>query len=155
LKELFDNYVREVSRRTKGESKVAHDERAARIFTEFFGAGKKAAALNIRDWDDFIVARRAGKIGPNRHRLRPVRDRQIEYDLKFLLAVLNWVTKAQTYGEPLLDHNPLKGLRLPRSRTHGDRRSSTSSTSGCCRWPSRSTGVSRSRWYSHTRRGTA
>jgi integrase len=117
LKELFDNYVREVSRRTKGESKVAHDERAARVFTEFFGGGKKAATLNIRDWDDFIVARRAGKIGPNRHRLRPVRDRQIEYDLKFLLAVLNWATKAQAEGEPLLDHNPLKGLMLPREQS--------------------------------------
>ena len=116
LKTLFDNYVREVSRRTKGRSKIAHDERTARMLCEFFGASRKASSLNIRDWDDFIVARRKGAVGPNPRRLRPVRDRQIEYDLKFLLAVLNWATKARADGEPLLDRNPLRGLRLPKEK---------------------------------------
>jgi integrase len=116
LKTLFDNYVGEVSRRTKGPSKIAHDERTARMLTGFFGANRKASSLNIRDWDNFIVARRKGTIGPSSKRLRPVRDRQIEYDLKFLLAVLNWATKAQAGGEPLLERNPLRGLKLPKER---------------------------------------
>ena len=116
LKELFDNYVREVSRRTKGKSKIAHDERTARMFVGCFGANRRASSLNIRDWDDFIVARREGKVGPNPKRLKPVRDRQVEYDLKFLLAVLNWATKARADGEPLLERNPLRGLKLPKER---------------------------------------
>jgi integrase len=116
LKELFDNYVREVSRRTKGKSKLAHDERAAQMFLKLFGSSRKANSLSIRDWDDFIVARRQGTVGPNPKRLRPVRERQIEYDLKFLLAVLNWATKARADGEPLLDRNPLKGLKLPKEK---------------------------------------
>jgi integrase len=116
LQQLFDNYVNEVSRRTKGKSKRAHDERSAHMFTRFFGGDRRASSLNVRDWNDFIVARREGTIGPSPERSRPVRDRQIEYDLKFLLAVLNWATKARVDGERLLECNPLKGLNLPKEK---------------------------------------
>jgi hypothetical protein len=116
LQQLFDNYVNEVSRRTKGKSKRAHDERSARMFARFFGGDRRASSLNVRDWNDFIVARREGTIGPSPERSRPVRDRQIEYDLKFLLAVLNWATKARVDGERLLECNPLKGLYLPKEK---------------------------------------
>ena len=41
-------------------------------------------------------------------------DRTIEYDLKFLLAVLNWAAKSRDeHGRLLLDSNPLKGLKTP------------------------------------------
>jgi len=41
--------------------------------------------------------------------LSPVRDRQIEYDLRFLWAVLNWATKAgDDHERILLSRHPLK-----------------------------------------------
>jgi integrase len=44
-----------------------------------------------------------------------VRDRQIGYDLKFLLSVLNWATlSGDGFGAPLLERNPLKGLPVPK-----------------------------------------
>ena len=116
LKPLFDNYMDEVSRRTKGRSKLAHDERSAAMFVRFFGWDREASTLNVRDWNDFIVARREGSIGPKSERQRGVGDRQIEYDLKFLLSVLNWATKARVDGERLLESNPLRGLKLPKEK---------------------------------------
>lgn len=116
LKQLFDNYLAEVSAQTKGASKQAHDRRAAGMFARFFGSRCKARSLNIRNWNRFIVERREGRVGPKVDKLRPVGNRQIEYDLKFLLAVLNWATKAREQGEPLLERNPLHGLPLPREK---------------------------------------
>ena len=64
-----------------------------------------------RDWDRFIRERRAGRIGPSG---RPVSDRTVECDLKFLIAVLNWAARSRDdRGRLLLDRNPLKGLRKP------------------------------------------
>ena len=41
-------------------------------------------------------------------------DRTVEYDLKFLMAVLNWAERSRDeQGCLLLDRNPLKGLRKP------------------------------------------
>lgn len=41
--------------------------------------------------------------------------RQVEYDLRFLVAVLNWATQAANdEGVPLLERNPLKGLPFPK-----------------------------------------
>ncbi|MCZ6917680.1 MAG: site-specific integrase [Gemmatimonadetes bacterium] len=114
LATLFDKYDREVSLPLKGKSKQGHDRRAAKMFLGFFGANRKASSLSVTDWNRFIAARRAGSVGPSG---RPVRNRQIEYDLKFLLAVLNWATVAREDGEPLLDRNPLKGLKLPREES--------------------------------------
>ena len=44
-----------------------------------------------------------------------VRDRVIQQDLRLLLAIRNWATRASVgAGGVLLDRNPLKGLALPR-----------------------------------------
>ena len=44
-------------------------------------------------------------------------DRTIERDLRFLLAVLNWVAKSRDEeGHLLLESNPLRGLQLPREK---------------------------------------
>ncbi len=81
------------------------------MFLRFFGRGRSPATLSQRDWDRFIRARRAGKIGPSG---RPVSDRTIESDLKFLIAVLNWAAKSRdAQGHLLLDSNPLRGLKTP------------------------------------------
>ena len=82
------------------------------LFRWFVGLGLNERAQ--RDWDRFIRERRAGRVGPSG---RPVSDRMIEYDLKFLIAVFNWAVKSRDErGRPLLSSNPLKGLRLPKEK---------------------------------------
>ena len=118
LRTLFDIYVREVTP-VKGSSAQRHDRAAVRRFTEFLGSSRIPETLNRRDWDGFIRWRkgkgdeRRGKDGQTIK--RPVGNRVIEQDLKFLHAVLNWATLARDdSGVPLLDRNPLKGMPWPK-----------------------------------------
>ncbi|MDE2873072.1 MAG: tyrosine-type recombinase/integrase [Gemmatimonadota bacterium] len=110
LGELLDIYRAEVTP-TKGEHTRGHDRAATHMFLRFFGRNRDPATLSQRDWDRFIRERRSGRIGPSG---RPVSDRTVEYDLKFLIAVLNWAARSRDErGHPLLDRNPLKGFRKP------------------------------------------
>ncbi len=84
------------------------------MFLGFFGRDRRPETLSQRDWDRFIRERRAGKIGPSG---KPVGNRMIEWDLTFLMAVLNWAARSRDeHGRPLLERNPLKGLRKPREK---------------------------------------
>src|SRR5262245_54018174 len=49
---------------------------------------------------------------------RTVGNRTIEYDLQFLLAVLNWAVVAgnDTGSGTILERNPLRGLPLPKEK---------------------------------------
>ena len=114
LRRLFDIYLGEVTPQ-KGEGKRKHDQRSAEMFLRFFGPERKAATLNRRDWDRFIHERRRGAIAAMASKGRRVGDRQIAYDLKFLLGVLNWGTLAGDHGGAFLDRNPLRGLPLPKN----------------------------------------
>ena len=110
LETLFDIYGEEVTPTKRGRSRL-HDRAATRMFLGCFGRDRKPATLSQRDWDRFIRERRAGRVGPSG---KPVSDRMIERDLKFLLAVLNWAVKSRDErGELLLGSNPLKGLKTP------------------------------------------
>ncbi len=110
LGELFEIYEEEVTP-TKGRHSRGHDRAAMRMFLRFFGRNRDPATLSQRDWDRFIRERRAGRIGPSG---RPVSDRMVECDLKFLIAVLNWAARSRDdRGRLLLDRNPLRGLRKP------------------------------------------
>ncbi len=110
LGELFDIYSEEVTP-TKGWKSRRYDRTATRMFLRFFGRNRDPATLSQRDWDRFIRERRAGRIGPSG---KPVSDRMVECDLKFLIAVLNWAARSRDeHGRLLLDRNPLKGLRKP------------------------------------------
>ena len=107
---LFDIYGEEVTP-TKGRCSRGHDRAATHMFLRLFGRNRDPATLSQRDWDRFIRERRAGRIGPSG---KPVSDRMVEYDLKFLIAVLNWAARSRDeQGRLLLDRNPLKGLRKP------------------------------------------
>ena len=107
---LFDIYREEVTP-TKGARSRGHDRAATHMFLRFFGWNRDPATLSQQDWDRFIRERRAGRVGPSG---RPVSDRTIEYDLKFLIAVLNWAARSRDErGRLLLDRNPLKGFRKP------------------------------------------
>ena len=107
---LFDIYGEEVTP-TKGRHSRSHDRAAMHMFLRFFGRNRDPAILSQRDWDRFIRERRVGRIGPSG---KPVSDRMVEYDLKFLIAVLNWAARSRDeQGRLLLESNPLKGLRKP------------------------------------------
>ena len=110
LERLFDIYGEEVTP-AKGTHTRQHDRTSMRMFLRFFGRNRDPATLSQRDWDRFIRERRAGRIGPSG---KPVSDRTVEYDLKLLIAVLNWGAKSRNErGRLLLDSNPLRGLRMP------------------------------------------
>ena len=110
LERLFDIYGEEVTPTKRGQSRL-HDRAAMRMFLGCFGRDRKPATLSQRDWDRFIRERRAGRVGPSG---KPVADRMIERDLKFLIAVLNWAVKSRdAEGKVLLESNPLKGLKTP------------------------------------------
>ena len=113
LETLFDIYGEEATP-TKSERSQRYDRVAMNMFRRFFGRDRKPATLSQRDWDRFIRARRAGRVGPSG---RPVSDRTIEYDLKFLLAVLNWAARSRDEeGRLLLESNPLRGLKTPKQK---------------------------------------
>ncbi len=113
LEKLFDIYGEEVTP-TKGEHTQRHDKIAMRMFLRFFGKDRDPATLSQRDWDRFIRARRTGKVGPSG---KPVSDRTVECDLRFLIAVLNWAAKSRDeQGRLLLDSNPLRGLKTPKEK---------------------------------------
>lgn len=117
LGELFDIYLEEVTP-TKGDSKQGHDRRAALLFEQAFGRSFKPNALSGREWARFIHQRRQGILAPPKSLGRPVGNRQIAYDLKFLVGVLNWATTAgDGRGGRLLPANPLKGLKMPREES--------------------------------------
>ena len=110
LDKLFEIYGEEVTP-TKAEASQRADRAATRMFLGFFGRGRKPSTLSRRDWDRFIRARRAGKVGASG---KPVSDATIEHDLKFLIAVFNWAGKSKDEdGRLLLGSNPLKGLKTP------------------------------------------
>lgn len=115
---LFDIYEREVSP-TKSRQAQQHDRTAAALFLRCVGRHRAVDSLNRRDWDKFIRDRRSGALRPKGtkpgHR---VRDRQVQYDLKCFLAVLNWgMTVNDRHGQPLVDRNPFRGLAIPREES--------------------------------------
>ena len=110
---LFDIYGEEVTP-TKGKRSRGYDRVATEMFLGFFGRDRRPETLSQRDWDRFIRARGSGRVGPSS---KPVSDRTIEYDLKFLIAVFNWAAKSRDEkGRLLLDSNPLKGLKVPKEK---------------------------------------
>ncbi len=112
---LFDIYEVEVTPR-KCARKQGHDRITAKLFLTLWGRDRRASTLNLSDWNQYIDLRRSGELAPKGKRPGPVGERQLEYDLAFLKAVLNWATMAGPKGECLLDRSPVRGYPLPRER---------------------------------------
>ena len=125
---LLTLYTREVTP-TKGTSAQGHDRRAARVWIAFFGAqpepGRRGArhpsTLDRVDWDRFTEWRGEGKIPGWKH---SVRNRIIQQNLKFMIAVLRWATGVSTDGEPYLEVSPwnadvraARGMVMPKEAT--------------------------------------
>lgn len=112
-------YLAEVTPTKKANTQL-HDRQAAHMFLAFFrgGAvveetgpdGKVKTELGRVRYDAFVKARRAGKIEGFPRR---VRNRIIEYDVKFLRAVFNWATLEREDGTLLLSRNPWNGFPIP------------------------------------------
>ena len=110
LERLFDIYGEEVTP-TKAKRTQERDRVAMRMFLGFLGPNRRPETLSQRDWDRFIRERRAGRVGPSG---RPVSNRMIECDLRFLVAILNWAARSRDeQGRLLLESNPLRGLKTP------------------------------------------
>ena len=110
LAALFGIYGEEVTP-TKSPQSRAYDRAAMRMFVGLFGKDRDPGTLSKRDWDRFIRDRRSGRAGRSG---RPVADRTVQRDLKFLLAVLNWAAQSRDEeGGWLLESNPLRGLKMP------------------------------------------
>ena len=117
LKALFDNYEGEVEagRIIKSPGKRLHDKRARSLFEACWGSSTRVRDLDVTHWNAFISQRRSGVLRPEGTKVqRPVRNRMIEYDLRFLLAVLHWAEAVIRRGKPLLDRNPFRGFEVPR-----------------------------------------
>ncbi len=113
LARLFGIYGAEVTP-TKVARVQHRDRTVTRMFLDFLGRDRRPETLSQRDWDRFIRERRAGRAGAS---FKPVGNRTIECDLKFLIAVLNWATRSRDKdGRLLLDRNPLRGLRTPKEK---------------------------------------
>ena len=110
LERLFEIYGAEVTP-TKAKRTQERDRVAMRMFLDFLGPHRRPETLSQRDWDRFIRERRAGRVGPSG---KPVSNRMIECDLRFLVAILNWAARSRDeQGRLLLASNPLKGLKAP------------------------------------------
>ena len=105
LERLFDIYGEEVTP-AKVERVRHRDRTATRMFLDFLGRDRRPETLSQRDWDRFIRERRSGRVGPSG---KPVANRMIECDLKFLLAVFNWAVKSKDeQGRPALGSESLE-----------------------------------------------
>lgn len=70
-------------------------------------------------------------------KLRPVRDRVVEYDLRFMRPVCNWAETVRVNGPPLLERSQFRGFPVP-VETNPDRPITTRrSSKSCARRPSR------------------
>lgn len=116
LQELLDIYGEEKTPK-KGERSQKHDERATEMFLDYLGQDRVVSTLSLRDWERFIKDRGEGRIGPGEPPWPGVRNRTIEMDLRFLLAVFNWATMAgDGEGGVLLERNPFKGFQIPKEK---------------------------------------
>jgi integrase len=107
----------------KREAEQTADRRRSRLFTRFLGAAKDPTKITLADWERFIDARRSGALNPTGEKIadpekrKPVRDRTVEADLKWLRAVFNWTTKWQDRnGHYLLRENPVRGFPVPKEK---------------------------------------
>lgn len=106
LRQLFDNYVREVTPR-KSTGKAAHDKRTARLAVDILGSERAVSSLNHRDAARFVEERRRlGDLRRGRTKGAQVGPRQLAYDLAFVRAVFNWGV-----GACWIDRNPWHGFK--------------------------------------------
>jgi hypothetical protein len=107
----------------KGRTEQKADQRRMGLYARFLGPEKDPLKITWAELHRFVDARRTGELtargrwitDPSRR--KPVRDRTIESDLKWLNAVMNWGMHWQDReGRYLLRENPIRGFPIPRER---------------------------------------
>ena len=96
----------------------AEDRRRSELFLRFLG-NIDAHAITLYQWDSFVEARRSGAIDArgnpvSEHVRRARRARAVEFDLRWLKAVMNWANRWRLdTGRYLMRENPVRGYELP------------------------------------------
>ena len=118
LQQVFAAYAKHrTPRKTKGEQN--QDERRAKLWRTFLGASSDPHAISLADWERFIDLRASGAIDARGRDVaqrdrRPVRNRTVEADCKWLRWVFNWASKwRMPAGHYLMRENPVRGFEVP------------------------------------------
>jgi len=96
----------------KSRAKQRHDRTARALFERCWGADTPVADLDKTHFDKFVRQRRSGVLAPGGEKGKGVRNRQIQYDLKFLMAVCNWAVNVIEKRRPLLERNPFRNCTM-------------------------------------------
>lgn len=114
---LFARYLQNES---QGKARPKEDERRAALWARFLGGKQDPHRISSAEWDSFIRLRRSGEIdalGKIAEAPRPVGDRTIEADCKWLSAVLTWGSKRMhETGGYLLRENCVRGYAIPKEK---------------------------------------
>jgi integrase len=113
---LFDKYDEEVTT-GKTKAKQQHDRAARALFKRCWGTDAPVADLDKTHWDKFVRQRRSGVLAPGERKGKGVRNRMIQYDLKFLMAVFNWAENVIEKRRPLLERNPFRNCTMPKEES--------------------------------------
>lgn len=106
----------------KGEWQQRADRRHAELWKRVLGSGFELSKLSRAEWDTFLRKRRSGAIdargNPVREKdRRPVGDRTLEKDCRWLRAVCRWAAEYRDRaGRLLLERDPTRGLEIPREK---------------------------------------
>jgi len=118
LARLVSEYWKHRSgRKSTGEQQA--DRRHGKLWIRVLGAKKDPHKISLQEWEEFIDARQSGVIDAYGESVpadksRPVRNRSVEEDLKWLRWVLNWGSKWQTNeGRYLMRESSVRGYAIP------------------------------------------
>ncbi len=112
LATLFDMYVESAAFGAKKDRTQREDKARLQRVMGFLGKDRDIATLTPEDVERYRQARVRGEVSGKR-----VRARAVAADLSTLRAALNWATRQRNgQGQPLLDRNPLYGVKFPREK---------------------------------------
>lgn len=95
------------------------------LFEKAWGTDKKIRDIGQSDLDRFSHLRRSGDLIPDRPNSNRagVRDGTIAADFRWLSCVFRWAKGHKVDGQPLVQSNPLEGLKRPKEKKENIRRS--------------------------------
>lgn len=123
LKRVFSLYLRHRSPEKSPKSRRG-DRRNVELFTNLFGAATDPHDIGRAEWERFLRLRRSGAVDARGRRVpeeerRPVGDRALEANGKWLHALFNWAETWKSEGRFLMRHNPIRHLikhHLPKEK---------------------------------------
>lgn len=113
LSSLFDIYVESPAHQAKKDRTRREDEQKLRWVVEFLGPQRDVRSITSDDVERYKQARMRGECGSRKR----VGARTVAADLVAVQTMLNWGTRQRDgRAQPLLEFNPLRGLKLPAER---------------------------------------